>query len=865
MVGIPNATTRIQSITYKMINSVGDGITKTSSTIKHMTGYDVALNLSMQGGEEDLKRLDVTIQFSNGTSGTIEISEFNILNSYRGFIKFVSDNIVTSTNPATTSTVAPANTFIPLGFGVKQIGIADYNKVEQSIHGYVEGEVAHIENIMAREFKEKSTRRLRRNETTETFSTETEREQLTDTSTADRFEMQSEVAKVIAQSRDFAGGVNSTTNWGGGDGSKTPSFNLNVNSNYATHNSTEESTRQAVTNAKEITERALDRIVSKVKEERVVKILEEFEENNSHGFDNRKGDKHVVGVYRWVDKVLKNQIVNYGKRLMFEFMIPEPAKIHNLAMKELINQNKTNSISKPIDPRKALSNKVENYSQLTSTLAVHWSSVYNVDIDTMPSEVIHVTKSFSKDNVGINDNGYGRFTGVFNYNDFEIPEFYQAVSVKGNVNADKGAFIGGTNHRSKFYICGQEIIGTAVNITLQEKVKDLISISGIFWDILGVSGTLVAKCELTSEGKSNWQKETFNKIIEAYETALENYNQVLASEQAMGVQILGTNPGFYREIENVILRKNCISYLISSNPNDKLTFGKNFYTQNVSASSLTFGNAMLTQNADLDNYASFVKFMEQAFEWEIMSYNFYPFYWGNRDEWGQTYQFEQTHDNLFKSFMQSGMARVIVTVRPGFEEAVRYYMQTGQIWSGGEVPVIGDKMFLSVVDELKKPSGDKRGKAWPTRVPTSMTILQAQSIGLTVTKALPSLDNELSDFENPAEVPQSSQIDIELDAQIGGANPTGIARLVGSITGNQGIEAKIVLKKIDGATQDITYCNTNGTWELNNIPAGRYELFLDANNDFPADTFEVTTGSKQQVVELEDGQVIEIDLTVAPV
>jgi hypothetical protein len=41
-------------------------------------------------------------------------------------------------------------------------------------------------------------------------------------------------------------------------------------------------------------------------------------------------------------------------------------------------------------------------------------------------------------------------------------------------------------------------------------------------------------------------------------------------------------------------------------------------------------------------------------------------------------------------------------------------------------------------------------------------------------------------------VPQSSQIDIELHAQIGGANPTGTARLVGYVTGNQGIEAKIV-------------------------------------------------------------------------
>ena len=43
------------------------------------------------------------------------------------------------------------------------------------------------------------------------------------------------------------------------------------------------------------------------------KIVEEFEENNKHGFDNTKGDKHVVGVYRWVDKIynLMDQVDSY--------------------------------------------------------------------------------------------------------------------------------------------------------------------------------------------------------------------------------------------------------------------------------------------------------------------------------------------------------------------------------------------------------------------------------------------------------------------------------------------------------------------------------------------------------------------------
>lgn len=87
--------------------------------------------------------------------------------------------------------------------------------------------------------------------------------------------------------------------------------------------------------------------------------------------------------------------------------------------------------------------------------------------------------------------------------------------------------------------------------------------------------------------------------------------------------------------------------------------------------------------------------------------------------------------------MQSGMARVIVTVRPGFEEAVSHFTATGQIWNGGEVPVIDDPLFLSLVDEMRSPEATKEGEPWRERIPTSLTILQADSIGLKVEKALP--------------------------------------------------------------------------------------------------------------------------------
>ncbi|HEX8377694.1 MAG TPA: hypothetical protein VF602_07735 [Pedobacter sp.] len=778
MVGIPDASWKITAVQYTMTRNDDTFVVKNSSTVIHHTGYDALMNLSMSGISANLKELSITFQFTNGQTATVVVPNFVLTSIYKGMIKFPvlaeSEEEGTPGTPGS-STVDPEQHFIPTGFGLKQIGIADYNKVEQTIQGYVEGEVAHIENIMAREFKEKSTRRLSRREVTETSSSETEREQLTDTSTVDRFEMQSEVAKVIASSKDFSAGVTATY----GD---PKTFSMSASANFATNNSKEESARQAVTNAKEITERALDRIVSKVKEERIEKVLEEFEENNSHGFDNRKGDKHVVGVYRWVDKVFKNQIVNYGKRLMFEFSIPEPARLHNLAMTTLIDQKKAGAVPEPKNPRTDASHTLENYSQINDARLQYWSGYYNVEVKPMPAEYITVGDSFSI-------MGGGAAAKLMNTESIsgngkiKIPEGYAAINASGTFTASSDNDSGG-NILS--LTVGTVRVSNTSRWHSQSISFNSVAIFGFVNEVpvsytLGnhVAGDITASvgCKLTAEAKAQWQMESFNAIMSAYEEALQKYNEDLAMEANNGVHILGSNPGFYREIENIILRKNCISYIISSSPNAKLTFGKDFYKMNnTTESKLTFENGMINNNADLDKYAAFVKFIEQAFEWEIMSYYFYPFYWANRNNWTTMYQYDQTHDHVFKAFMQSGMARVIVTVRPGFEEAVRYYMQTGQIWNGGEVPVIGDELFMSIVDEMRTTEGEKVGKAWPTRVPTSMTILQAGSIGLNVTKALPFNNEDMEDFEHPEQVPQSSQIE-QNTAQVGTSNEEGVRHI----------------------------------------------------------------------------------------
>ncbi len=219
-----------------------------------------------------------------------------------------------------------------------------------------------------------------------------------------------------------------------------------------------------------------------------------------------------------------------------------------------------------------------------------------------------------------------------------------------------------------------------------------------------------------------WQVTTFKAIINAYAKCVEAYNKQEAAAKEETSQVLNTNPLFYRIVENTVLKKACMSYLVGQD-----YLGQNFLNEQRAS----FTGIAAIANAEQDAYTLVAKFMEQAFEWDIMSYNLYPFYWGARGQWADLYT-QESDDPLFRSFMQAGMARAVVTVRPGFENAVMYYMATGKVWAGGDAPVTGDPLYLSIVDELKKPEYVV-GPTWETRVPTSLTILQKSTVGLDAT------------------------------------------------------------------------------------------------------------------------------------
>ena len=125
----------------------------------------------------------------------------------------------------------------------------------------------------------------------------------------------------------------------------------------------------------------------------------------------------------------------------------------------------------------------------------------------------------------------------------------------------------------------------------------------------------------------------------------------------------------------------------------------------------------------------YIRFFEQAFEWQNLTYVFYPYFWGRKSKWAARVNYTDA-DPLFEAFLKAGAARVVVPVRPGFETALDHYMSTGETWNGGELPAIGSDDYVPILVEISEQLGAPgnevaQGEPWEVVIPTSLVKLRA--------------------------------------------------------------------------------------------------------------------------------------------
>ena len=572
---------------------------------------------------------------------------------------------------------------------IRPLGIGDLKVVKQTLQRYVAGEVAHIENVLDGEKKERNHRRLDRTEQTFTIETETVEETERDNQTTDRFELKKESEKTITEDMKVDAGITVSASYG--------PVELGAYANFAYSQSSTETTKNSQNFARDVVDRSVTKIQKRAREERVTKTIKEIEESNLHGIDNSPaGNGHVTGIYRWVDKHYEAQVYNYGKRMMFEFIVPEPAAYYYYSQ-ENDPSNKI-AVEKPVDLALLSHKDVQPWNFGAYVRA------YNVQGVTPPPPQWRVmTATFDQN--GMTDDQ----TTSKSSKELIVPDGYIARSW----GFTWSAWVGEDVYR-RVLVGLESSSGSSFDLDGEDAV---VPVSIVTNDVRAFATNVEVFCERTDRAFELWQIQTFEKIVSSYQAAKAAYeDKVKAAEVARGIIIEGRNPGQNQHIIRNELKKQSITL---------------FTGEDYSSFNSVSGTPPVLDLHEAAEEAPFIQFFEQAFEWEQLTYLFYPYFWSRTSTWNKRLGFDDP-DPMFNQFLQAGAVRVVVPVHPAYNEAVLHFVETGVLWNGGTPPHLDDPLFVSIVEELKAQTDDldgavAEGEPWKVVVPTSLVYLQADA------------------------------------------------------------------------------------------------------------------------------------------
>jgi hypothetical protein len=596
--------------------------------------------------------------------------------------------------PAAAASLPEDSVTVPTGHGDARIlGIADLMVVEQELLRYQLGEIAHIENVLRSEVRSRQFKTTDTIEQTLTTETETTEEKEKDLSSTERFELQTESQTVISENASKEAGLTIHASYG-------PSVDATANFNTSSSTSSQQSNAASSSFAREIATKAVDRVQTRTLTRRTVTTINVVEETNLHSFDNKSGNSDIVGVYRFVDKIYRAQIVNYGKRLMLEFIVPEPAAFLRFAL-----------TNKPVDNVSLVNPEPPGYcingtsfvalqaADITRDNYLFWASKYGAQDVTPPppSLIIASGSKKSPDTLPtIQDSGERKISSdLF---DVEIADGYLCQSAFVNIFGETQAGI----HKIVFQIQDQqaEYVEPVDDnhlffLHLQPTPRLTVTLNSVGFHNYEVLANVF--CTLSAEKLQEWQLKTFASIMNAYNDLKRAFDQAIqeARLQATDNTVSGTNPETNRVTEQTELKKGCISLLTGQRFDLFDAVGRN---------AAPFGYPEI-DFAEAKAEGAYIQRFEQSFEWNNMVYIFYPYFWGKKDAWVTVAQLTD-RDPLFGQFLQAGAARVQVPVRLGFEAAMLTYLATGELWAGEGTLVNSDSgdpdpLHLSIIDELK--------------------------------------------------------------------------------------------------------------------------------------------------------------------
>ncbi len=636
---------------------------------------------------------------------------------------------------------------------IHAIGVTELFVVKQHIARYEMGEVARIENILKGESRDHSQKHTLSNERDTVLETSTETQTDQELTSTDHVSLQNEIESTLKEDIKIDAGVH--VQYDGG--SVKAQADLTVGYDRASS----DSKKFASNIAKDVTQKAAKKVTQKVQQIVTTKIIETFEETQDQTFDNKGGTANISGVYQWIEKVYLAQMFQYGKHLLFDIMVPEPAASLLQAATNPPSDQTTpvqpgplGTITKDCNGKMILDplrpdQLVEDPKDLN--FYGNWVAKFQVGgVEPPPPATITAAKSFSQkpdgsdvhfsENINIDD-GYAAYTCSISV----------AWRKTEGGESDQTRFDVIVGPYSQFWtvenVAGGDPNARYLVASVQERpfkpdpdpskephpleVRSIgVALEGTFCE--SAAANIEVQCKLTDKGFAKWQYQTYEKIVAAWQKLQADYEEKVSAlqfQKGTTGPLGAADPETNRQIERNELKRSCIALLANSN---EFTKGFDALMPKTPIPNPPPDSLFAPDLTVAETRGSWVRWFEQAFEWDKIGYVFYPYYWGRASEWITRLDWKND-DPLFLNFLQAGYARVVIPVRNGFEDAINFFVLTGQPWLGGGLPEIGDggqnPLYLSITDEIKEQTGapgDEKSyeRPWEIRLPTTLIRLR---------------------------------------------------------------------------------------------------------------------------------------------
>lgn len=577
--------------------------------------------------------------------------------------------------------------------------VGDLLVVRHRLVRYEPGEIAHVENVLARETKERLHRRLVRTEDTLVTETESRREEERDLQTTERLELATEANEVLRRDLRLDAEASMSARYG-------PAVDVDVSASATSQSSSERSDRTSSSFARDVTERALRRVSERRRTERTTRRVEAVLERNHHRIDNQGGERTLLGVYQWLDRVVESRVVRYGRRLLFDVVVPEPAAVILHALTRRVVDD-PDLVEPPPFELDALDLDEWNYASLAQRYGA-------TGIEPPPEPYVTVARAFE----GVGDTATGESTKSA---ELLIPEGYAAMTGAAVVTLVHG--VGAQSHGVDVVVGRNGLRFDADDSWLRTfpmaHETGALAIGLKTFRIRVYTVVVQVACARTDRALDAWRLRTHQAIAEAHRERVREYEErrarvgMLAQQEARGRSEEANDRTIRAE-----LRRGTIAVLT----------GEQF----DGPTGLVPGSTGLPDPdpATVGTFARRVRFLEQAFEWTQLQATFQPYFWSAKPRWLDKVFLDDV-DPRYGEFLRAGAARVVVSVRPGFEAAVTQFLETGEVWEGGELPDMASPLYVPLLQEVREANDVPglevaAGEPWETRVPTTLVVAREE-------------------------------------------------------------------------------------------------------------------------------------------